>query len=78
MNAPGTLNTMKTGGEGGETLPFAQLMARMARLMVGQPDYDAYVAHRQANHPGQPVLSRDAFFRDREEARYKGGVGKCC
>ena len=28
-----------------------------ARLMVGIPDYDTYVAHRRAQHPGDPVMS---------------------
>lgn len=61
-----------------QPVPFSQLMARMARLMVGQPDYDAYVAHSRLKHPDRPVMSREAFFRDREEARYKGGAGRCC
>jgi uncharacterized short protein YbdD (DUF466 family) len=26
--------------------------AKTARLMVGIPDYDTYVAHRRAIHPG--------------------------
>jgi uncharacterized short protein YbdD (DUF466 family) len=51
-----------------------------ARLMVGMPDYDAYVRHMTASHPDQPVMDRVQFFRDRQEARYggKGGSGRCC
>jgi uncharacterized short protein YbdD (DUF466 family) len=50
-----------------------------ARLMVGQPSYDAYCAHMAAHHPDQPVLTRTAFFRNREAARYAGkGGGRCC
>lgn len=50
-----------------------------ALLMVGQPDYGAYLAHMAAHHPGHPPMDRVAFFRNREEARYgsKGG-GRCC
>ncbi len=33
---------------------FIDAGKRMARLMVGVPDYDAYVAHRQLVHPGEP------------------------
>ncbi len=54
---------------------------RTARLMVGMPDYDAYVAHRQARHPGEPVMTYAEFFRDRQDSRYgaKGGkISRCC
>ena len=49
--------------------------------MVGVPDYDTYVAHRRANHPDQPVMSYEEFFRERQNSRYGGGNGKisrCC
>lgn len=50
-----------------------------ARLMVGQPSYDAYVAHMKARHPGETPMDATAFFRDREQARYGGkGGGRCC
>jgi len=52
-----------------------------ARLMVGIPDYDTYVAHRQAHHPGEPVMSYPEFFRERQKARYgcEGGrIRGCC
>ncbi len=55
--------------------------AQTARLMVGVPDYDAYVAHRHAAHPGEPVLTLAEFHRDRVERRYGGGkdrVVRCC
>jgi len=51
-----------------------------ARLMVGIPDYETYVAHRRAHHPGEPVMSYTEFFRERQKARYaneKGRLG-CC
>jgi uncharacterized short protein YbdD (DUF466 family) len=52
-----------------------------ARLMVGQGDYDAYVAHMRATHADRPVMSRAEFFRAREDARF--GVDgrrafRCC
>jgi uncharacterized short protein YbdD (DUF466 family) len=56
-------------------------VARTARLMVGVPDYNDYVAHRQADHPGEPMLSRRDFYRDRTERRFGGGpdrIGRCC
>ena len=55
--------------------------ARTARLMVGVPDYETYVAHRRANHPQEPVMSYVEFFRERQQARYavsKGRLRGCC
>ena len=63
-------------------LPDAMRRARQtARLMVGLPDYEAYLAHRRAAHPGEPTMSREEFHRERTERRYGGGVdriGRCC
>jgi uncharacterized short protein YbdD (DUF466 family) len=50
----------------------------MARLLIGVPDYGTYVEHMRQRHPGQPVMSYEAFFTERMEARYRGGGGRCC
>jgi uncharacterized short protein YbdD (DUF466 family) len=60
--------------------PLRRLRA-IARLMVGVPDYDAYVRHRQRVHPGEPIMSYEEFFRERQDSRYAVGRGKlrgCC
>ncbi|MET0431255.1 MAG: YbdD/YjiX family protein [Hyphomicrobium sp.] len=60
---------------------LAQGLARTARLMVGLPDYDAYVAHRRRTHPGEPIMSYEDFFRERQASRYDvsdGKIGRCC
>ena len=52
-----------------------------ARLMVGVPDYDTYVAHRKMQHPEAPIMSYVEFFRERQKARYaceKGRFKGCC
>ena len=52
-----------------------------ARLMVGIPDYETYVEHRRKFHPGEPIMTYEEFFRERQEARYAVGKGKftgCC
>lgn len=49
-----------------------------ARLALGIPDYDAYVAHVRAMHPEAEPMSRDAFHRERMEARYGRGRSRCC
>jgi uncharacterized short protein YbdD (DUF466 family) len=61
-------------------LGIGSLGARLkqaARLMVGIPDYDAYLEHCRRAHPGQPVMSYADFFRASQDRRY-GGVSRCC
>jgi uncharacterized short protein YbdD (DUF466 family) len=56
-------------------------VVQTARLMVGVPDYDTYVAHRKAHHPDEPIMSYPEFFRERQNARYSYGNGRyrgCC
>ena len=57
---------------------FARSLKQSLRLMVGMPDYDAYLTHMAATHPDQPPMSYEAFFRERLEARYGAGKGRCC
>jgi uncharacterized short protein YbdD (DUF466 family) len=53
-------------------------LGQALRLMVGVPDYETYVAHMRATHPDRPVMTYEAFFRERQDARYGNGAGKCC
>lgn len=55
-------------------------LAQSLRLMVGLPDYGAYLRHMQATHPDQAPMSYEAFFRERQDARYgaRGRLGRCC
>ena len=56
-------------------------LATTARLMVGVPDYETYVAHRQKMHPGEPVMNYEDFFRERQASRYGvngGKISRCC
>jgi uncharacterized short protein YbdD (DUF466 family) len=55
--------------------------ARAARLMVGVPDYETYVAHRRAEHPDEPVMTYEEFYQNRLQARYtidKDRLRGCC
>jgi uncharacterized short protein YbdD (DUF466 family) len=57
------------------------MVVQTARLMVGIPDYDTYVLHRQTTHPDLPIMTYQEFFRERQEARYAVGKGRfrgCC
>ena len=60
---------------------IVQGVTRTARLMVGVPDYEAYVAHRNSLHPGEPVMNYEDFFRERQASRYGvngGKISRCC
>ena len=55
-------------------------LGQAMRMMVGVPDYSAYLDHMENVHPDKPVMTYEEFFRERMEARYggKGKVGRCC
>jgi uncharacterized short protein YbdD (DUF466 family) len=50
----------------------------MGRLIIGVPDYDTYVAHQRRFHPERAPMTYEAFFNERQAARYRGGGGRCC
>ena len=58
----------------------ARFISQSARLMVGVPDYDNYVAQMAIKHPDRPVMSLPQFIRERQEARYGGKqcTTRCC
>jgi uncharacterized short protein YbdD (DUF466 family) len=65
--------------------PLAQSLAtglrrirETAHLMVGQPDYQRYVAHVQQHHPERPPMSYAEFVRAAMERRYGKGTSRCC
>jgi uncharacterized short protein YbdD (DUF466 family) len=51
---------------------------RVVRRIIGAPDYEGYLAHATAAHPGQKPLSREEFIQRRLEDRYCKPGGKCC
>ena len=60
---------------------FAKKFRQTVNLMVGQPDYENYVAHTARVHPDQTPMTATEFFRNREDRRF--GVGnnagfRCC
>ncbi|WP_186035567.1 YbdD/YjiX family protein [Burkholderia gladioli] len=63
---------------GDELRSAGRYLGQAFRLMVGVPDYDTYVAHMRETHPGRAPMSYEEFFRERQNARYGSGAGKCC
>lgn len=57
---------------------FWRAAVRTARLAIGVPDYDNYVAHMRARHPDARVMSYPEFFNDRQQKRYGTGRSGCC
>ncbi|WP_344764895.1 YbdD/YjiX family protein [Actimicrobium antarcticum] len=53
-------------------------LGQTLRLMVGLPEYDAYLSHMEREHPTKIPMSYDEFFRDRQAARYDGQGRGCC
>ena len=49
-----------------------------ARRIAGIPDYESYVAHLKSRHPERAIPSAEAFFAERQQARYRAGGGRCC
>lgn len=52
--------------------------AAAVRRIIGVPDYDRYLAHASRCHPGQPVMTRDEFMRQRLVERYSRPGSRCC
>lgn len=61
-----------------ELLQAGRYMARGVRTQLVGADYGAYLAHMARTHPDQTPLSYEAFFRERQEARFNARVGRCC
>jgi uncharacterized short protein YbdD (DUF466 family) len=52
---------------------------RRAYLQIfGIPDYERYLAHAAAHHPGEPALSRRDFSARAIERKYSRAGPKCC
>ena len=57
----------------------ARHLCSACRQVFGMPDYDRYLTHAAARHPGAPVLTRGDFFVQAIERKYGNGGGvRCC
>jgi uncharacterized short protein YbdD (DUF466 family) len=52
--------------------------ASIVRRVVGVPDYDRYVEHVRACHPGTEPMSRLEFERAKLEDKYSRPGQRCC
>jgi uncharacterized short protein YbdD (DUF466 family) len=51
---------------------------QIVRTIIGVPDYDRYLRHMARAHPECPPVSREAFMRERQDARYSRPGSRCC
>jgi len=51
---------------------------RVARQVLGAPDYERYLGDALARDPDERLLSRDEFVAARLRARYDSPGSRCC
>jgi uncharacterized short protein YbdD (DUF466 family) len=59
-------------------LAWSRAAARAARLVLGVPDNERYLAHMRAHHAAETPLSRDEHLRERLHQRYNRPGSRCC
>lgn len=60
---------------------FNGYFVQTAHLMVGVPSYQNYLDHMAKTHSDKPVMDYEAFFRERQAARFGEGpnrMSRCC
>lgn len=50
---------------------------RAVRRLSGDDAYERYLAHHAEHHAGTPPLSREEFFKQWQDTKWKG-VKRCC
>jgi len=50
---------------------------RAVRRLSGDDAYERYLAHHAEHHPDAPPLSREDFFKQWQDNKWKG-VKRCC
>jgi uncharacterized short protein YbdD (DUF466 family) len=53
-------------------------IARSLRAILGVPDYERYIEHCRARHPGSAPMTRDQFATDLLERKYSRPGSRCC
>ena len=79
MKGPGSaLGARRSAANDGRRESVGGRVVRVIRTIIGAPDYERYVEHRERAHPGEEILSRDEFERERQAARYERPGARCC
>lgn len=51
---------------------------RFLQELAGERDYERYLEHRAAHHPGEPVLAEREFWRERTDRQDRVPSARCC
>ena len=57
---------------------WSERVLTVVRRVIGVPDYDTYVAHVSAHHPGTAPMSQEAFIHKCWEDKYSRPGNRCC
>lgn len=68
----------RTGAAAARLGEWAARARAALETMAGAPDYERYVRHVWAHHPGVEPMSHDEFARDRLARRYDRPGARCC
>jgi uncharacterized short protein YbdD (DUF466 family) len=75
----GARNTPRdVGAPKGGVFERVRGIGQIYRQIFDIPDYERYLAHAAAHHPGAPVLSRRDFCAQAIERKYGKGGPRCC
>ena len=50
---------------------------RYLREVTGDDAYERYLAHHAQAHPGESVLTREQYFRQRQDSKWSK-ISRCC
>jgi uncharacterized short protein YbdD (DUF466 family) len=56
---------------------FLTKLWKAIRRLSGDDAYERYLRHLAQHHPEQTPLSREAFFKEWQDSKWKG-VKRCC
>ena len=56
---------------------FLSKLWKAIRRLSGDDAYERYLRHLAQHHPEQTPLSREAFFKEWQDSKWKG-VKRCC
>jgi uncharacterized short protein YbdD (DUF466 family) len=61
-------------------MPIANELRRAwqyLRQVTGDDAYERYVAHHGERHPGETLLTREQYFRQRQDEKWSK-ISRCC
>ena len=71
---PGRADVQDAGGVRGAL----RGLLGVVRQIVGAPDYQRYLDHHAASHPGTPPLTPREHYAEFVTRRFGGGATRCC